>query len=225
MIPEEPVDESVITPALPRDPIDTIVYVLQCVLGMYYVGRTKRDHLERFAEHRAGTGSSWTSIYPPLCVICHYPGDKWEEDKLVLQYMEKYGVDHVRGGSYSAMKLSNADLTEIRKRLDSANDRCYKCHMKGHFANKCGGDIKVSPPVSPRGRYVPPPLPSSPRSAALTCERCWRRGHIISNCSAYTRVNGSTITPCTRCGRYTHERDACLEKTDIAGRSITPIAK
>ncbi len=42
----------------------TIIYVLECESGKYYVGKTDRTIGERFAEHVGGIKcSEWTKIY------------------------------------------------------------------------------------------------------------------------------------------------------------------
>lgn len=58
--------------------------------------------------------------------------------------MEKYGIDNVRGGSYSKLILDNNEIKFITKRIDSATDKCYKCGNNGHFAKDCDTITKSS---------------------------------------------------------------------------------
>ncbi len=51
--------------------------------------------------------------------------------------MEKYGIENVRGGSYSQIQLSDAQVKEIKNKLVSANDRCYECGESGHLKKNC----------------------------------------------------------------------------------------
>ena len=63
--------------------------------------------------------------------------DDYDEDKYTLQYMDKFGIDNVRGGSYSKLILDTNEIHYITKRIDSATDKCYKCGNSGHFAKDC----------------------------------------------------------------------------------------
>ena len=66
--------------------------------------------------------------------------DNFDEDKYTLKYMEKYGINNVRGGSFCEVKLSEENKNTIKKMLDGSTDKCYICGENGHFANKCPHD-------------------------------------------------------------------------------------
>ena len=42
----------------------------------------------------------WTTKYKPIKVVELIEGDNYDEDKYTLKYMEQYGIDNVRGGSF-----------------------------------------------------------------------------------------------------------------------------
>ena len=44
--------------------------------------------------------------------------DKYDTDKYVKKYMNQYGLDNVRGGSYNNLKLTNFEKEFIQKELD-----------------------------------------------------------------------------------------------------------
>lgn len=53
--------------------------------------------------------------------------------------MDKYGIDNVRGGSYSSVILDAETIKQLKKISNSINNRCYICgKADGHFAKECG---------------------------------------------------------------------------------------
>ena len=62
----------------------TIIYVLKCRSGKYYVGKTKKTAMTRYKEHVAGRGCAWTCKYKPTELIECFQGDKFDEDKKMI---------------------------------------------------------------------------------------------------------------------------------------------
>lgn len=115
-----------------------IIYVLKLVKDKYYIGRTGRAAAERYAEHLAGTGSKWTSLHKPLKIVEVVENiDPFDEDKYTKMYMNKYGIENVRGGSYTSIILNEYQIYAIKVELDTANNRCFKCNQSGHYAINC----------------------------------------------------------------------------------------
>ena len=112
------------------------IYVLKLQTNKYYVGKTENPDI-RLNSHVSGSGSAWTKKYKPIKIIEMFEGDKYDEDKYVHKYMDKYGIDNVRGGSYSKMKLTTIQKAAAQHINKSCNDRCFKCNRKGHFASNC----------------------------------------------------------------------------------------
>lgn len=120
-----------------------VVYALALKGGKYYIG--KSNNLEvRLGQHNVGGGSVWTTKYKPIKVVETNPlGDNYDEDKLTLKYMRKYGIENVRGGSFCREVLSVSDEATLGKMLRTSSDSCYHCGKSGHFANRCPNKIEV----------------------------------------------------------------------------------
>ena len=113
------------------------IYILQLEHNKYYVGKTKNIN-KRILNHFANNGSEWTKKYKPIEIIDTFKSnDIFDEEKHTLLTMDKYGIDNVRGGSYSKIELSELEKDKIKQILNSINDKCFKCNTKGHYANEC----------------------------------------------------------------------------------------
>jgi len=144
------------------------VYVLECQRGKYYIGRTKDVDL-RIKQHKEGTGSSWTRLYPPirlmeLVTLC----SPLDEDKVTKQYMMEYGIDNVRGGYYSSLILDWKQKFILQKEFRHARNECLLCGSKNHYAAQC--DQKSIP-----------------------CTRCNFVGHSVETCYRHLNSLGQEI--------------------------------
>jgi hypothetical protein len=113
------------------------IYILQCENDKYYIGKTK-NYITRLDQHMNNRGSEWSKRHKPIKVLkvlpCH---DGFDEDKYTKMYMSRYGIDNVRGGSYTRDIISDECKQFIEKEFITACDLCYICKQHGHFANKC----------------------------------------------------------------------------------------
>jgi hypothetical protein len=120
------------------------IYVLQLQNDKYYVGKTSNPHF-RFDNHFKHNGTEWTKIYKPLKILELIQNcDNYDEDKYTYKYMDKYGIDNVRGGSYSSVVLDNETIKQLKKISNSINNRCYICgKADGHFAKECSDNVNI----------------------------------------------------------------------------------
>jgi len=114
----------------------TNVYVLQLEENKYYVGRTINVE-KRFQEHKSGC-SAWTRRYPPLEIIKEFKNvSNFEEDMITKQYMYKYGINNVRGGSYVRLSLTKAQVSLLTQEIRFACNLCAFCGRNDHFIKDC----------------------------------------------------------------------------------------
>jgi predicted GIY-YIG superfamily endonuclease len=200
---------------------ESYIYVLKCEKGKYYVGRTDNPS-KRLDDHIRDNGSAWTKKYKPTKIMCLEKGSKFDEDKKVKECMSNFGIDNVRGGSYSSIELEETKINVIQKEINNAYDLCFNCHEPGHFIKNCN-----------------------------KCTRCKRDNHTVKNCYAKTTKNGDLIADdyyyytydeesdsedekyndfninedskvysvnfCERCGRGNHSVSQCFAKSDVKG--------
>lgn len=122
------------------------IYVLECQNSKYYVGKTTRSIKERSLEHLAGDGCYWTKQYPPVRLIkAYFECDTLDEDKVTKEYMMKYGIDNVRGGSYTSSQLFDYQLRALNNEFKTAKNACYYCGSLQHFVDKCPEKLATLP--------------------------------------------------------------------------------
>lgn len=155
------------------------VYVLACRGDNYYIDVT--DNVEKaFMEHYMGIGSEWTRLHTPERVArVVYNAESYHESALLRDYFLQYGVDHVRGGPYNTVVLSDAQRSSILASLAA---------WRG---NQIADDVMVEEPditdalaadfakVTVRG--------------AGPCARCGNLQHRARECYASYDINGNDI--------------------------------
>jgi predicted GIY-YIG superfamily endonuclease len=84
------------------------LYVLELEDSCFYVGQTN-DLVRRFRQHleQLGEGSIWTYLHKPIRMVQYWDlgeytqeGAMQFENRLTLEYINKYGFTKVRGGEY-----------------------------------------------------------------------------------------------------------------------------
>lgn len=113
------------------------IYIIQLEKEKYYIGKTNNPQF-RLENHFNLNGSAWTKKYKPNTVLELIPNcDDYDEDKHTIKYMEKYGINNVRGGSFCEIKLTDNNVITLEQMIKSVTNKCYICGKDDHFANEC----------------------------------------------------------------------------------------
>lgn len=184
------------------------IYILELKDGKYYVGKSNNPDA-RILDHFKGSGSIWTKKYEPIKIIEKIPDcDDYDEDKYTKIYMDIYGIDNVRGGSYITLILDESIIKELKRSSTATNNRCLGCDKKGHFIKNCPDkNLKQISTVTNKFN--------------VKCKRCGHNNHKKKHCFAKKDINGNIIknNVCLRCGRSC-VTELCKKTHDILGKII-----
>ena len=172
------------------------IYVLLLKQNKYYVGYTERDCMERITEHTQLQGSKWTKKYPFIRLLRYENGTEEDENRITLEYMEKYGWWNVRGGKYCEV-----DMQEQPKDLNN-NGWVNKLYTKIIFFANLLQSVHI---------FIK-------RDKRIKCTRCGRYTHTLENCVANIKSNAVPIRDNKKsCGRNNHLVSYCYANTHIKG--------
>ena len=160
------------------------IYALKLTGNKYYIGKTEDPQFRLETHFRQKRGSAWTKKYSPIQIYEIIPDQSdYDEQRVTQEYMNKYGIDNVRGGPWCNVNLTDGERGMIQKILNSSSDKCYKCGKSGHFAKSC----------PTKKTFISSKTTSVSSKKAKNCQRCGRYGHNELQCYAKTYYNGGLI--------------------------------
>jgi hypothetical protein len=112
------------------------IYILKLENDKIYIGFSMQPK-NRILQHFNKNGSEWTKENKPLSILRIENGDLFDEEKYTLEMMSIYGIDNVRGGSYSNIILNDAEKDKANKQILHLHNKCFKCGSKNHYATEC----------------------------------------------------------------------------------------
>lgn len=154
----------------------TNVYALKLADGKYYIG--KSDNVDqRIRSHFSGSGSTWTREHKPVKIM------EVRENVSRFEYMDKYGIDNVRGGAYTQVNLPEESHEALQREIRGSNDVCFKCNRAGHWASQCYSEFDTKQQAERHERSCG--ARKRPETGG-NCYRCGRSGHWANQC--YARI-------------------------------------
>jgi predicted GIY-YIG superfamily endonuclease len=224
--------------------IKAYVIRFECIPPKFYIG-TSADVEQRIRDHVNGRGSSWCrhvmgEYKLTKCFLVETrDAEPLTEDMVTKEYMMRWGIMHVRGGSYSQIELSSATIDHLLREFGTATNACFRCGETGHFVSAC-------PHMRAQVQASTQPQPSWLDAIASVATQATSVinavNGLINNHAPVAHAQAPAPTPapmqpkrmsaaavaakpppgqkCTRCGRNNHYADKCYATTHYDGSRL-----
>lgn len=91
-------------------PLFMHIYILLLENDYYYIGESS-NFIQSYQQHIDKISSEWTKLHRTVTIFKVIQQTKeYTVDDCVVEYIKKYGIDKVRGGSFSDVVLSPKQL-------------------------------------------------------------------------------------------------------------------
>ncbi|MFC5402283.1 hypothetical protein [Cohnella soli] len=147
--------------AMPYEPSERCIYVLQLESGFFFIGQTEVELLEERIKYHMNNknAGSWTSMHRSIAIAevvragcCTSNEARILENIFTLQYMSRYGWYKVRGGDYGMVDeiLLYKALYKISIKGKLGFELIKPDHMSENYLNKIQKTI-FRGPNKPKG--------------------------------------------------------------------------
>ena len=86
------------------------IYILLLENNNYYIGESS-NFIQSYQQHIDKRSADWTKLHRTITISkVIQQTNEYTLDDCVIEYMKKYGIDKVRGGSFSDVVLSPKQL-------------------------------------------------------------------------------------------------------------------
>ena len=199
-----------------------MISIIALEQGRYYIGRYT------VSDIKSGLGPTWVKTYKPVRLIKQVNSS--EEYDTLIEYMEMYGINYVRGSRYTSMELSSYDREVLNNSLfkEKVNEikSKIKSEIKSTYIEDDFKQISYVSSTSVNKQNMKETTLSYGKSHICTyCEMEFDNSDILKRhehlCKdkAFIRSSGKDLN-CERCGRNTHSSLNCRARTDIYGYYI-----
>lgn len=115
-----------------------MIYILELEKEKISIERTAKRIDEDVIQYFSKNLSDWTSKYKPIKILEMIETiDLLDDDKYTKIYMLEYGIENVRGGSYSRIELFDFQIKSLNLEFCKILDVCFCCGEKGHCLHEC----------------------------------------------------------------------------------------
>ena len=97
----------------------SLLFIIKCQQEKYYLGLSNSFVSIFFKHYENHNNVSWLNIYKPIQIVhIEHFFNLNKLNNCVIYYMFVYGIENVRGGSYSNINLSNEQYVEIHDQIE-----------------------------------------------------------------------------------------------------------
>jgi predicted GIY-YIG superfamily endonuclease len=91
-------------------PLSMHIYILLLENNYYYIGESS-NFIQSYQQHIDKRSADWTKLHRTVTISkVIQQTNEYTVNDCVIEYMKKYGIDKVRGGSFSDVVLSSEQL-------------------------------------------------------------------------------------------------------------------